>query len=218
MMSHDLRSPLNAVQINLALLEKEAEGVLPGQSTKRIVDSERNIDYVMSLINSLMDVERLDRDNLTIHRVRTSLADLVDRSLDAVRPIAERRGIRLTADYKDMDLIADSGRIIQVIINLISNALKFTEHGGSVAVQSRFFSKNDLVEISVIDNGRGIPGDKLGSIFGRFEQVQSTDATEKGGAGLGLTICKRIVEEHGGTIGVDSAEGKGSRFWFTLPT
>jgi PAS domain S-box-containing protein len=218
MMSHDLRSPLNAVQINLALLLTEAEGILSGQSTKRIVDSERNIDYVMSLINSLMDVERLDRDNLTIHRVRTSLADVVDRSLDAVRPIAERRGVSLSSQYKDMDLIADSGRIIQVIINLISNALKFTESGGTVTVQSRFLSKIDFVEISVIDSGRGIPKDKLDTIFGRFEQVQTTDASEKGGAGLGLTISKRIIEEHGGTIGVESVEGKGSRFWFTLPT
>jgi PAS domain S-box-containing protein len=218
MMSHDLRSPLNAVQASLTMLVAGVYGALPEPSTKRIVESGRNIEYVISMINSLMDVERLEADNLTINRRRTSLAELVDRSLDAVRPTAEKRGISLNSDVKDMDLIADSGRIIQVIINLVSNALKFTEAGGSVTVQSRLFSQTDFLEISVIDTGRGIPGDKLGTIFGRFEQVQTSDATEKGGAGLGLAICKRIVEEHGGTIGVESVEGKGSRFWFTLPT
>jgi PAS domain S-box-containing protein len=218
MMSHDLRSPLTAVQANLSMLVAGVDGALPPSSAKRIVDSERSIDYVISLINSLIDVERMERDSLTINRRRTNLAEIIDRSLDAVRPIAERRGISLESKYKDMDLIADSGRMVQVIINLISNALKFTEKGGSVTVSSQFFSKTDLVEISVSDTGRGIPAEKIASIFGRFEQVQTSDATEKGGTGLGLAICKRIVEEHGGTIGVESVEGKGSRFWFTLPT
>jgi signal transduction histidine kinase len=206
------------VQANLTMLVGGLDGALPAPTTKRLLESGRNIDYVISLINSLMDVERLEQDNMPIHRMRTNLAEIIDRSLDAVRPTAERRGITLDSHYKNMDLIVDSGRIIQVVINLISNALKFTETGGSVIVQSNFLSKTDFVEISVIDSGRGIPGYKLGTIFGRFEQVQTSDATEKGGAGLGLAICKRIVEEHGGSIGVESAEGKGSRFWFTLPT
>jgi PAS domain S-box-containing protein len=217
MMSHDLRSPLNAVQANLSMLVAGVHGALPENMAKRMVESERNIDYVISLINSLMDVERLDSDNLTIDRRRTSLDEVIGRSLDAVRPTAEKRGIKLNSDFKDMEIIADSGRIVQVIINLVSNALKFTESGGTVVVQGRLLAKSDLIEISVVDTGRGIPADKLGAIFGRFEQVMPSDASEKGGAGLGLAICKRIVEEHGGSIGVESVEGKGSRFWFTLP-
>ncbi len=174
-------------------------GGLPEPLIKRLVDSEHNIDYVISMINSLIDVERLDRDNLMIDRRRTSLAEIISRSLDAIRPSAEKRHVNLGADCKDMEVIADSGRITQVIINLVSNALKFTESGGSVTVISRAQSKGDLVEISVVDTGRGIPADMVDTIFGRFEQVQPSDAGEKGGAGLGLAICKRIVEEHGGT-------------------
>jgi len=218
MMSHDLRSPLSAVQANLSMLVAGLDGQLPSQSNKRLVDCERNIDYVISMINSLMDVERLDRDNLSIHRGRTSLSQIIDRSLDAVSPIAERRRIALSSSYTDMDLIADGSRIIQVLINLISNALKFTEAGGAVTVATRFNSQTDFLEISVSDTGRGIPAEKLRTIFGRYEQVEEADAAVQGGAGLGLAICKRIVEEHGGTIGVESTQGKGSRFWFTLPT
>ncbi|MBS1993847.1 MAG: PAS domain S-box protein [Cyanobacteria bacterium SZAS LIN-3] len=218
MMSHDLRSPLTAVQASLSMLVAGLDGPLPPQSTRRLVDSERNIDYVISLINSLMDVERLDQDNLTVHRGRTSLAQIIDRSLDAVRPIAERQHVELKSDYRDMDLIADNNRIIQVLINLVSNALKFTEPGGTVSVSGRFDGKTDFVEIAVTDTGRGIPPEKLKSIFGRYEQVEESDAAVQGGAGLGLAICKRIVEEHGGSIGVESTPGRGSRFWFTLPT
>jgi signal transduction histidine kinase len=218
MMSHDLRSPLAAVQASLSMMVGGLDGQLPSATNKRLVDCERNIDYVISLINSLMDVERLDRDNLSLHRGRTSLSQIIDRSLDAVRPMAERKKIELSSTYQDMDLIADGSRLIQVIINLISNALKFTEAGGEVKVTTRFNSQTDFVEISVSDTGRGIPAEKLESIFARYEQVDETDASVKGGAGLGLAICKRIVEEHGGTIGVESAPGKGSRFWFTLPT
>jgi len=218
MVSHDLRSPLNAVQANLSMLVAGVYGGLPEPLVKRLVDSEHNIDYVISMINSLIDVERLDLDNLVIDRRRASLAEIISRSLDAVRPTAEKRRINLGADCKDMEVIADSGRIIQVIINLVSNALKFTESGGSVTVVSRALSKSDFVEISVVDTGRGIPADMLETIFGRFEQVQPSDAGEKGGAGLGLAICKRIVEGHGGSIGVESVVGKGSRFWFTLPS
>jgi len=218
MMSHDLRSPLSAVQANLSMMVGGLDGQLPSQTNKRLVDCERNIDYVISLINSLMDVERLDRDNLSIHRGRTSVSLIIDRSLDAVRPLAERKKIDLSSSYQDMDIIADSNRVIQVIINLVSNALKFVEAGGAVTVSTRFNSQTDILEVSVADTGRGIPPEKLESIFGRYEQVDESDASVKGGAGLGLAICKRIIEEHGGTIGVESTLGKGSRFWFTLPT
>jgi PAS domain S-box-containing protein len=217
MVSHDLRSPLMAVQANMALLQAGADGALSKSSAKRIADSENNISYVVSLINSLIDIERLDQEKLAIHRTRTTLADLVERSLDAVRPLAEKHTVRLDTDYKDCDLIADSGRITQVLINLLSNALKFSHEGGVVSVKSRVIPTVDFLEISIIDQGRGIPAEKLESIFGRFEQILVSDASEKGGAGLGLAICKRIVEEHGGTIGVESVVGQGSRFWFTLP-
>ena len=235
MVSHDLRSPLMAVQANLSMLDAGLDAgpgldggfaaspdnnqtsKLSASSLQRIKASQRNIEYVISLINSLLDVERLEHNHLTIHRTRTRLAEIINRSLEAVQGLAEQQNIKLSSDYKDMDLIVDSGRIIQVLINLVSNALKFTASGGSVLVESRFLAKSDLLEISVRDNGRGIPADKLASIFGRFEQVMPADAGERAGAGLGLAICKGIVEAHGGEVGVDSTIGKGSRFWFTLP-
>jgi signal transduction histidine kinase len=110
---------------------------------------------------------------------------------------------------------ADADRIVQVLVNLLSNAVKFSPSGSSVIVGAS--QVDDQVEVRVTDTGRGIPARLLPNIFQRFEQVSASDATEKGGSGLGLAICKDIAELHGGTIGVESEEGKGSTFWFRLP-
>jgi signal transduction histidine kinase len=108
-------------------------------------------------------------------------------------------------------VLADSKRIVQVLVNLLSNAIKFSERGGSVTVSAHM--DTDRIELSVLDRGRGIPDSSKGTIFDRFSQIEETDATEKSGSGLGLAICKAIVEAHGGEIGVESEPGKGSRFW-----
>jgi signal transduction histidine kinase len=125
------------------------------------------------------------------------------------------RGIKVQCVFTEATVYADAGRMIQVMINLLSNALKFSGEGTTIKVVAE--QLDDVVEVQVIDQGRGIPASHLASIFGRFEQVEATDRTLKGGTGLGLAICKAIVEAHGGTIGVESELGHGSKFWFRLP-
>jgi len=159
---------------------------------------------------------------------------MIKTSVDTVKELAQRRNIAIDYDAKDTAEIiinCDSGRIVQVIVNLLSNALKFSPQGSSVEIAVKILPK--FVEFSVLDRGPGIPDDKLALIFERFHQVRS--AGHPGGTGLGLAICKAIVEQHGGSIGVNAASGedngpapqqtgtadgalsKGSRFWFRLP-
>ena len=115
----------------------------------------------------------------------------------------------------DAEVFADQDRLIQVVVNLVSNAIKFSPQGGSVEIKA--IEEDLLVEVQVIDHGRGVPAEYREIIFEKYRQVKSEDATKKGGTGLGLPICKLIIEQLGGTIGVNSEDGKGSTFWFRVP-
>ncbi len=129
--------------------------------------------------------------------------------------MSERHKITISATTEDRTLVADANRLVQVLVNLLSNAIKFSPPDAQVTIT--LVADETWLEFSVIDQGRGIPPEFLDSVFDRFVQVRDTDATVKGGTGLGLPICKGIVEEHSGTIGVTSEVGKGSRFWFKIP-
>ena len=128
--------------------------------------------------------------------------------------------VKLKTELLEETVYADSDRILQVLTNLLSNAIKFSEEGKSIKLSAQVLDgdKEGWVEVCVADSGRGIPEDKIGKIFERFGQVDASDSREKGGTGLGLPICKTIVEQHGGEIWVESELGKGSEFKFTLPT
>jgi signal transduction histidine kinase len=215
MISHDLRTPLMSVQASLFLLSAGAKDALSEGMAKNLTQAERNVNYIINLINSLIDVERISSDKLDLNCSNTDLSEIIDTAAQAVKAIAEMRNIKVQCLFTDAEVYVDSGRMIQVMINLLSNALKFSQDGSSIQVVAHELS--DEVEVQVIDTGRGIPASHLKSIFGRFEQVEASDSTQKGGSGLGLAICKAIVEAHGGTIGVESEPEKGSRFWFRLP-
>ena len=141
--------------------------------------------------------------------------DVLQAALESVEGFADRYEVEVDCDVEDMGFPCDQDRVSQVLINLISNAVKFSDRGDSVHVRAS--RSGDNVRFEVEDSGRGIPAPYLSAVFERFQQVDESDAREKGGSGLGLAICKVIVESHGGTIGVESEEGKGSLFWFTLP-
>jgi PAS domain S-box-containing protein len=215
MISHDLRTPLMSVQASLFLLSAGASGNLPDGAAKNVADAERNVSYIIGLINSLIDIERLATDKLELNCAPTDLCEIIDTAAQAVQAIADTRKIKIECVFTDAEVYADSGRMIQVMINLLSNALKFSGEGTTIKVDIKELEKE--VEVQVIDQGRGIPASHLDKVFSRFEQVEESDSKEKGGAGLGLAICKAIVEAHGGSIGVDSEPGKGSKFWFRLP-
>lgn len=143
-----------------------------------------------------------------------SLSSLSEHSLASVEGLARHHGVHLESDVADQEVTVDADRIIQVIINLLSNAIKYSNRGGVVSVQST--RDGELVIVRVIDHGQGIPSNQIGGIFDRFKQVKAPDIS-KASSGLGLAICKAIVQEHGGRIGVESQVGKGSTFWFSLP-
>lgn len=218
MMSHDLRTPLMSIQASLSLLSAGASGELPASAKRNVLDAERNISYIISLINSLIDVERMDSARLQVYLAPTELLPLLEAAVQAVRSLAANKGIALECSKVDPDVEvnADGDRIIQVLINLVSNAIKFSSRDTTIKLVA-MFNGDGNVEIQVSDQGRGIPASDIDSVFERFKQVKTSDATKHKGSGLGLAICKSIVEAHGGKIGVRSVEGEGTTFWFTLP-
>jgi CheY-like chemotaxis protein/anti-sigma regulatory factor (Ser/Thr protein kinase) len=143
-------------------------------------------------------------------------SELAHQSVDVMSAMAEKAGVRLYAWADRQPLEADPDRILQVLTNLLSNAIKFSPAGGEVALTTE--RREGEVVFRVRDQGRGIPADRLESIFERFSQVDSSDARDKGGTGLGLAICRSIVQQHGGRIWVESTVGEGSTFTFTLPS
>lgn len=215
MVSHDLRTPLTSIQGFLTLLEAGIFGELNKSGTENLAIAEGSITRLIKLINDLLDVERLESGKLELHPSNVALRDLFAESVHAVENFAQNHNVNLVHEASDIVLYADGDRLIQVLVNLLSNAVKFSPSGSTVTLAAA--SVDDFVEIKVIDQGRGIPADFLDSVFERFKQVKKSDAKNKKGTGLGLAICKAIVEKHGGTIGVDSEEGKGSSFWFRIP-
>lgn len=216
MISHDLRTPLTSVKGFLHLLSADGYGTVPQKVKDRTQLAERNVARLISLIDDLLAVEKLEAGKLDITPELIPLSPVISRSLDAVRVFSEEHGVSLTAESVETSVFADGDRIVQVLVNLLSNAIKFSPRDSTVAVSIQ--EQPDWAEIRVTDSGCGIPSDHLEAVFDRFKQVRSSDDRKKGGTGLGLAICKSIVEQHGGTIYVTSQEGKGSTFCFRIPT
>ena len=143
------------------------------------------------------------------------MADTFEQAVQTVEGMANAQGVKIHVEPNNFSVFADSDRLIQVIVNLLSNAIKFSAAGSQVSLVTEHIP--DFVRIKVIDQGRGIPAHLKQSIFNRFQQAQASDSKLQHGSGLGLAICKALVELHGGEIGVDSQQGKGSTFFFTIP-
>lgn len=215
MVSHELRTPLSSVRGYLTLLSIGAFGSLSDDATSGAERAEQNVVRLIALINDLLDLEKMESGNLSMVPAKTSVSAVLSQSIDSVKQFAEERAVTIEATEADFPFYADQGRIVQVLVNLLSNAVKYSPTGSTAKVAVAEVSEQ--IEFRVIDSGRGVPEQFKESIFERFQQVQASDSTEKGGTGLGLAICKMIVEQHQGTIGVDSEPGKGSAFWFKLP-
>ncbi len=216
MVSHDLRTPLASIQIFLHLLARGAYVELPGEIKKRAELADRNASRLIDLINDLLDIEKLESGKLALILANTAVGRIIEDSLDAVRDFADEHGVTLTAAPGCQTVYGDGDRLVQVLVNLLSNAIKFSPEGAVVSV-SATSEPSGWVVFRVVDQGRGVPAHLKETIFQRFEQVEARDATKFKGSGLGLSICRSIVEQHGGTIGVESEENQGSTFWFRLP-
>lgn len=215
MVSHDLRTPLNSVQGVLTLLLKGVYGELNATGVARLSSVDEDVTRLIELINDLLDVERLESGKMQVLAEPVYLQEVVDRSLEAVRTVAERANIKIEPAESDAVGIGDRDRLIQVVVNFLSNAIKFSPSGAAVTIAVK--ESKQWIEVSVSDHGRGIPDNLLEGVFERFQQVKVSDGARNKGTGLGLAICKSIIAAHSGEIGVNSKEGVGSSFWFRIP-
>lgn len=212
MISHDVRTPLTSVASSLQLIEI---GKNPDKLPTYIAIANKNIDQVIVLLNELLDIHRLESNKLDLVMVETGAAEVLLDAIETITPAAEKAGISITAAENPVSIKCDPDRLGQVFINLLSNALKYSPAGSEIVTS--IDSSGDGVKISIRDHGKGVPDEFKLRIFDRFQQVQKSDEVVHGGRGLGLAICKAIVEKHDGKIGVDDAEGGGSTFWVWLP-
>jgi len=168
-------------------------------------------------VNDIIELERIGSGKAELHCTLSSADDLFRRAAILMQPDASNAHIRITFNSQGVNVWADPDRILQVLSNLISNAIKFSPTHTEIQLRARRIDANEA-EIQVRDQGRGIPEDKLDSIFERFLQVDASDSRTMGGTGLGLSICRAIVAQHRGRIWATSTPGTGSTFHFTLPT
>jgi signal transduction histidine kinase len=218
MVSHDLRTPLTSIQGFLSLLDAGVYGQISDSGMESLEIADSSISRLIKLVNDLLDAERLESGKMELNLGTCSILHLFESSADAVETFADQQGVKLTVvapSHEHDSVYADGDRLIQVLVNLLSNAIKFSASGTKVTLAS--IPVEDMIELQVIDEGRGIPAEFLDSVFERFKQVKKSDSKNRKGTGLGLAICKAIIEKHGGQIGVRSEEGKGSTFWFRIP-
>jgi PAS domain S-box-containing protein len=213
--SHELRTPLTSIRGSLGLLAAGLLGELPEKGQRMLDIAIGNTDRLVRLINDILDLERMDSGRVELRRRVVDAADLVTQAVDVMQPMAERAGIDLRAEAEHCSLRVDSDRILQTLTNLLSNAIKFSPRGARITVSAS--SDGGTFTFRVADGGRGIPHDKLETVFERFQQVDASDSREKGGTGLGLAICRSIVQAHGGRIWAESRVGTGSTFHVSLP-
>lgn len=214
MITHDLRSPLTSIKVSLDMI---GSGKVNQQQGDYLINvAARNCERMMNLMNDLLDLEKFKAGMMILESTRFPLAHAFQETVQLITPWARELDVQLLAKPTTAVVSGDEDKINRVLTNLISNALKFSPKGGQIEVSAR--PSGTFVEVSVRDQGPGIPADMLELVFSSFQQVNSAANKSKGGTGLGLAICKAIVELHGGEIWVESEHGKGSNFKFTLPS
>lgn len=214
--SHELRTPLTSIRGSLGLLGSGVMGELSAEARQLVSVAERNSVRLITLINDILDFEKLDQGRFEFELHPTPVARLIDRSIEAIAITAAEENVRIVVDARDAKVMGDEARLTQVLVNFLSNAVKYSPRGGTVTVTST--AERGWVSVRVRDAGPGIPPHAQGRLFSRFQRIDSSDARQRSGTGLGLAICKAIVEQHGGTIGVESRPGEGSTFWFRVPS
>jgi signal transduction histidine kinase len=215
-MSHELRTPLNAILGYTELIVDGIYGDVPAKLREVLERVQGSGRHLLGLINDVLDLSKIEAGQLTLAANDYSFHDIVQTVISGVESLASEKHLKLTTDLaSDLPVgRGDEHRITQVLMNLVGNAIKFTDVG---EVGVRVGAPNGMFVASVADTGPGIPEDQQQRIFEEFQQVDSSSTRRKGGTGLGLAIAKRIVELHGGRIWVESTMGKGSTFSFSLP-
>jgi signal transduction histidine kinase len=211
----------------------------PEQMKQMIQIAAIETERLVRMVNDILDLDKLETDPNSLEPEWCNAKDLVQRAIEVMNNSAQSAGVDLRMDCPSVKIWAAPDRLIQTFTNLLSNAIKFSHPGNSVSISAeviaepfvytdrRFRVGNEpcnreticthQICFAIADRGRGIPADKLATIFNRFQQVDASDSRDKGGTGLGLAICKSIVEQHQGRIWVESEWGQGSTFFVTLP-
>jgi signal transduction histidine kinase len=215
-MSHELRTPLNAIIGFSEVLAEKMFGDVNDKQAEYLQDILESGRHLLSLINDILDLSKIEAGRMELEPAAFDLPSAIENALILVRERASRRAIRLgsTIDTRLGMISGDERKVKQVLLNILSNALKFTPEGGRIDIDARLHA--DRAEVSVTDTGVGIaPGDQE-AVFEEFRQVGATDKKAEG-TGLGLALSRRFIELHGGQISVQSEIGHGSTFTFTLP-
>lgn len=215
MLVHDLRSPLTGIYGFLELIKESAADKLPPNLAGPIDEALRTARQMTGIIGDILDTSRLEAGQLKPVLEDCELDAAVGESIAGLAAAAGTREIRFVRRKKPAIVRADRGLVLRVIQNLLANALKFTPAGGSIGVS--ITDAGSGVRVGLTDTGPGIPPEYREKIFEKFAQVELPSGRQKESTGLGLAFCRLAVEAHGGRIGVDSEEGKGSTFWFELP-
>lgn len=215
MVTHDLRTPLTSIRLSLSLLIETMQSELPAKVNKVINTAERNCSRLIRLINDLLDIEKLESGQFVLNKTDQHLALVFEAVEEATSEFAASKSIEIVVSDTGSKIEADGDRLVQVIVNLVSNAIKFSDNGKKVYIDAA--ENGPVVEISVKDEGRGIPAEALPKLFERFHQVSAKDGARGKGTGLGLSIAKALVEAHEGKVEVESELGVGTTFKIILP-
>jgi PAS domain S-box-containing protein len=229
--SHELRTPLTSMRGSLGLLAMGLMDDEPEQMKQMIEIAASETERLVRMVEDILDLEKLEADSHILEQEWCNAPALIQIAIDVMSSSAEAAGVHLELDCPQVEIWVAPDRIVQVFTNLLSNAIKFSSPNSIVSIEAKIiddpiFDNLDRfdptlsfqqIHFTVKDRGRGIPADKLESIFNRFQQVDASDSRDKGGTGLGLAICQSIVEQHHGRIWVESLWGHGSTFFLTLP-
>lgn len=217
-LAHDLRAPLNIVTMTLSALEKGSLGELNAEQFEWVTKSLTAVQHTKNLIDNLFDIFKIEAGAITLHQTKVNLESFLRDIYDVAQGLPWYHDVTLKLDLAPPlpAIMIDPVRMRQVLINLLTNAQKFTVHG-TVRIHARYDRASQEVVIGIADTGEGIPADKLGHLFQRFQQVDDDSDRRRLGTGLGLAICREFVEMHGGRIWVESQVGQGADFIFTLP-
>ncbi len=217
MVTHELRSPLSAVQSMLRVLEEGYVDPITPKQRDLIQRSKRRISFLLALVKDLLELAAGKMEQLQGEKKKVVLNEIITKVTELMQTNAEEKGLELKVEIAEepLVLVGIEDGLERVFMNLVSNAVKYTPAGGSVAV--RAWSENDQIKVEVSDTGIGIPEDALPRIFTEFYRAKNAKAMEMEGTGLGLVIVKDVVEQHGGQISLESTVGEGSTFYVTLP-
>lgn len=215
--SHELRTPLTSIRGALGLMEGGVVGEIPEEALELVTIARVSCDRLIRLINDILDLRKIEAGKLELKLESLDSESMVKATADSLRMMCEEYGVSIAVHVNDKRPVkGDHDRVVQILTNLVSNAVKFSGPAGKLDVRV-VGGTNGAVRFEVEDNGPGIPESQMHRLFGKFQQLDSSDTRAQGGTGLGLAISKALVEKHNGRIGVKSIEKKGSTFWFEIP-